>query len=196
MDWAVQESRVVLAVLSPRYMESRGGRMEWQATMRSDPDKLVTGLVEPCRLDGLLGNIMYIRPLGAAHAAEARQRLLTRLEQALAGRAKPSLAPVFPPDGPAAAVVMPEPAGTAAPRRQPAVAPAYPRDRAQVALPRSAVSILHVPGPRFGRGLDALTAADLQARVWANVTRLTDLGVARPDLIVVSGDLTESARPP
>jgi hypothetical protein len=53
-----------------------------------------------------------------------------------------------------------------------------------------------VAGPRFGRGLadedEALTPEELQPRVWADLTRLRDAGVPRPDLLVVTGDLTES----
>ena len=36
------------------------------------------------------------------------------------------------------------------------------------------------------------TASELQARLWADVNRLLDAGAPRPDLIVVSGSLTES----
>ncbi|MEV2220843.1 hypothetical protein AB0E01_13285 [Nocardia vinacea] len=52
--------------------------------------------------------------------------------------------------------------------------------------------MLYVAGPRFGRGLlapdEPSTAAELQARIHANVTHLVNQGVAEPDLIVVSGD--------
>ena len=80
-------------------------------------------------------------------------------------------------------------------RRAPAAPPGYPP-----AVPppqaRSVLSLLHVPGPRFGRGLtgadEPAGAADLQARIWADVTRLTHSGVSKPDLIVVTGDITES----
>lgn len=56
--------------------------------------------------------------------------------------------------------------------------------------------MLHVGGPRFGRALpgpgDPLTPEDLQARIWADLTALYDRGMPRPDLVVVSGDLTDS----
>jgi WD40 repeat protein len=81
-------------------------------------------------------------------------------------------------------------------RRAPASAPAYPPALPRQASDRSAVTILQVAGPRFGRGLTAggeyLSAAELQARIWADVTRLVAAGVPRPDLLVVTGDLTES----
>jgi WD40 repeat protein len=58
------------------------------------------------------------------------------------------------------------------------------------------VAILHVPGPRFGGGVPQAgvpsTANELQARVWADVNRLVDAGAPRPDLLVITGDLTES----
>jgi hypothetical protein len=62
--------------------------------------------------------------------------------------------------------------------------------------PSPGVSILHVPGPRFGRpapepGVPA-TAEELQARVWADVSRLMEAGAPRPDLLVVSGGLTQA----
>ncbi|HEX9526525.1 MAG TPA: NACHT domain-containing protein, partial [Streptosporangiaceae bacterium] len=81
-------------------------------------------------------------------------------------------------------------------RRAPASAPVYPPVLPHPAGSRTAVTLLHMPGPRFGRGLAGpgghLSASDLQARVWADVTRLTATGMPRPDLLVVTGDLTES----
>jgi WD40 repeat protein len=74
--------------------------------------------------------------------------------------------------------------------------PVFPPAQQRSAPPRDGVAVLHVPGPRFGRGLPEpgvpATAAELQARIWADVNRLMDAGAPRPDLLVVSGDLTES----
>ncbi|MCQ0004169.1 NACHT domain-containing protein [Actinomadura madurae] len=51
-------------------------------------------------------------------------------------------------------------------------------------------------GPRFGRTLaepgEPTTAAELQDRIWSDVTRLADAGVPRPDLLVVTGNITHS----
>jgi WD40 repeat protein/3',5'-cyclic AMP phosphodiesterase CpdA len=102
------------------------------------------------------------------------------------------------PAGPA----MPEaPAMPAVPvvpprRRAPASPPAYPPALPEQAQARDQITVLHVAGPRFGRGLAAAgepqTATELQVRVWAEVTRLSAAGMPRPDLVVISGDLTES----
>jgi WD40 repeat protein len=54
------------------------------------------------------------------------------------------------------------------------------------------VTVLHVAGPRFGSGNGEADAGGLQARIWGEVTRLSDQGVARPDLLLVTGDLTEN----
>ena len=42
------------------------------------------------------------------------------------------------------------------------------------------------------RSGEPVGAAELQARIWADVTRLTHSGVNRPELLVVTGDITES----
>ncbi|MFC4532916.1 TIR domain-containing protein [Sphaerisporangium dianthi] len=80
-------------------------------------------------------------------------------------------------------------------RRTPVTPPAFPA-AARVQGERSSVTILHVAGPRFGRGLaeadEPLGAGELQSSVWADLTRLADAGVPRPDLLLVSGDITES----
>ncbi|MCW2904408.1 MAG: repeat protein-like protein, partial [Streptosporangiaceae bacterium] len=81
-------------------------------------------------------------------------------------------------------------------RRAPVAPPAYPAGHSPAGRPRESVTVLHVSGPRFGRGLagddEPIGAAELQARIWGDMTRLTDAGVARPDLLVVTGNLTES----
>jgi hypothetical protein len=81
-------------------------------------------------------------------------------------------------------------------RRIPQTPPSYPRASPALHVRREAITLLHLPGPRFGRGTtEPLTARDLQSRIWANVTHLTDAGAPAPDLILVSGDLMESGRP-
>ncbi|MFI7031991.1 TIR domain-containing protein [Microbispora rosea] len=203
MDRGVSEADLVVAVLTRNYLGSRYGRLEWQAALRADPDnpsnKLVTVRLEDCPLDGLLSTITWVDLLGVADPDEARRLLLTRIRQALAGRAKPDEPPRFP-AGPGARALHP-PADPAPPavrvpraRRAPAAEPAFPT--AERAGGASAVTVLHVAGPRFGRGLaeadEPLDAGELQASVWADLTRLADAGVPRPDLLMVTGDLTES----
>src|SRR5689334_4069352 len=105
---------------------------------------------------------------------------------------------VLPPAERAAAAAPAPPTASAVPRgrRSPATAPAYPPMLQGTAGPRSAITLLQVAGPRFGTGPDApggrLSAAVLQERIWADVTRRTAAGLPRPDLMVVTGDLMET----
>lgn len=216
MDRGVRDSAVVVAVLSRNYLKSHYGRMEWQAALRTDHAKLVTIRIDDCPLEGLLATITYLDLVEVTDPDTARERLLTRLRHALDGRAKPTREPVFPahsatlielppPDGDETlqrqpkAVHAPGPAPPPEPphiRRIPQTPPSYPRASPTPPLRREAITLLHVPGPRFGRGTaEPLSAHDLQSRIWANVTQLTDAGAPAPDLILVTGDLMESGRP-
>ncbi|MGH3871700.1 MAG: TIR domain-containing protein [Pseudonocardiaceae bacterium] len=216
MDRGVRDATVVVAVLSRNYRTSRYGTMEWQAALRTDRAKLITVRIEDCPLDGLLATITWVDLVGVTDPDVAAELLLSRLRQALAGRAKPAHPPEFP-GQPATGVPAPQPdAGAAAParpdqpaqahqpartRRIPVTAPPYPPAAPTPQTRRAAVTLLHLPGPRFGRTLAQppdtapYNAADLQSRIWANVTHLTDNGAPHPDLILVTGDLMESGRP-
>ncbi len=211
MDRGLSEAAAVVAVLSRHYVGSTYGRLEWQAALRADPGnpagRLVTVRVDDCPLEGLLATITYIDLVGVTDPHQARELLISRIEHALAGRAKqqevayPQSAKTIvgqvlhPAERPAPA---PSPTVPTVPRtrRSPATAPTYPPALPDPAGPRSAITLLQVAGPRFGRGLAAsgehLSAAELQARIWADVTRRTAAGMPRPDLMVVTGDLTES----
>ncbi len=205
MDRGLSQAAVVVAVLTRRYVGSTYGRLEWQTALRADPgnpaNRLVTVRVEDCPLEGLLANITYIDLVGVSDPREARELLLNRLGHALAGRAKQRQEVSYPQHG---KTIVGEVLATAdAPersvprtRRTPVSAPAYPPALPDASAPRSELTLVHVAGPRFGRGLavagERLSATELQARIWADVTRLTATGMPRPDLIVVTGDLTES----
>ncbi|MGW4790899.1 hypothetical protein ACWEPC_00600, partial [Nonomuraea sp. NPDC004297] len=80
-------------------------------------------------------------------------------------------------------------------RRAPVSPPAFP-PVAQENRARESISVLHIGGPRFGRALpdpgEPFTPEDMQARIWADLTSMYDRGMPRPDLMIVSGDLTES----
>ena len=207
MDRGVSEAAAVVAVLSQHYQNSRYGRLEWQAALRAEPDnpsaRLIPVRVDESPLEGLLATITYIDLVGETDQNRARELLLTRIGHSVAGRAKlqevsyPGAAKTI-----AGQVLTAEEAParnpSAAPRtrRAPANAPGYPPALPRSRGSRTAVTLLHMPGPRFGRGLagpgEHLSASELQARVWADVTRLTATGMPRPDLLVVTGDLTES----
>ncbi|MET7768988.1 TIR domain-containing protein [Nocardia sp. NPDC005366] len=203
MDRGVRESAVVIAVLSDNYVGSRYGTMEWQAAFRTDPGKLLPVRIAECTLEGLLATITYLDLVGVRTADEARGILLERVGHLLAGRAKPQLEPRYPYDtAPQDRIADEEDGGTVESplnRRTPVSAPGFPGAGDRAADRHEGVSVLHVAGPRFGRGLfgrdEPATARELQARIWADVTHLVDQGVPKPDLIVVTGDLTESGRP-
>jgi len=144
MDRGVSESAAVIAVLSRNYERSRYGRMEWQAALRADPDaperRLITVRTEDIPVEGLLATITYVDLVGVSDTAAARDLLLTRVGQALEGRARPTARPGFPggPPGSATAVPsIPRPAGPSpdrplgqpgwAGRRRPAAPPRYPQ---------------------------------------------------------------------
>lgn len=219
MDRGVSEADLVVAVLSRNYLRSRYGRMEWQAALRADPDnpsnKLVTVRLEDCPLEGLLSTITWVDLVGVVDPSAASRLLLTRIRQSLSGRAKPPEQPAFPilaardeahrahdthhdghdthhavhHDGHDTYVQHASGA-----RRAPVSAPPFPT--ATRPTGDAPITLLHVAGPRFGRGLAAadepIEAGELQAGIWADLTRLADAGAPRPDLLVVTGDLTES----
>ncbi|WP_330348241.1 TIR domain-containing protein [Streptomyces sp. NBC_00582] len=205
MDRGVSESAAVIAVLSRNYERSRYGRMEWQAALRADPDvperRLITVRVEDIPVEGLLATITYVDLVPVTDPAAARDLLLTRVRQALDGRARPSLRPGYPGEGqpaaPAPVVPVAPPPGRPlgglgwAGRRRPPAPPAYPRTDGDPAV-RDAVTVLHLAGPVFGRGQDP---AELQAAIWGDLVELTDAGAPSPDLLVVTGDLTASGSP-
>jgi WD40 repeat protein len=207
MDRGLSQAAAVVAVLSRHYLSSTYGRLEWQAALRADPanpaGRLITVRVEDCPLEGLLATITYIDLVGVTDPGQARELLLGRIGHALAGRAKQQEVG-YPQQGKTIAGEVirgsqaPGPVTSAVPRarRSPAAAPSYPPVLPGVGEPRSEVTVLHVAGPRFGRGLaasgESLSATEMQARIWADVTRLTATGMPRPDLMVVTGDLTES----
>ncbi len=207
MDRGLRQADAVIVVLSRHYVNSKYGRVEWQAALRADPGneagRLVTIRIEDCVIDPLLAPITYVDLVGVTDPGNARELLLNRISHALAGRAKPTAQVDYPTRKTIAGEIIPTakapaPMRSAVPpaRRAPVTAPAYPPAVPYAAEPRPAVTILHVAGPRFGRGLvgsgEPLVASELQARIWADVTWLAGADVPRPDLMVVTGDLTES----
>ncbi|MER7271949.1 TIR domain-containing protein [Micromonospora carbonacea] len=206
MDRAICESIAVIAVLSPNYVRSRYGRLEWQAAFRSAPDdpqrRLITVRIEDFDPEGLLATITYVDLVGAADERDARRRLLRRVGEAMRGRAKPTAGPGFP-AGPAVGPGDDElPAGQPPPQiaahhprlrlRHP---PAYPPQRSTGHAADTEVTLLHLPGPRFARQPCAGPAPRQRAKelldaVGSGVDRLLATGGTGPDALLISGDLT------
>ncbi|WP_202818946.1 TIR domain-containing protein [Actinosynnema sp. ALI-1.44] len=178
IDRGIREAAAVIAVLSKSYLGSRYGRMEWMAALRAADDptaaKLLPVRVEDVVLDGLLAPITFVDLVGLDDSAEARARLLGRISHALSGRAKPDDRPRYPREG------------------QPQVSH-FPPSVQRAPQRRQRLGVLHVAAPRFGRTDD--DPVERLAHLRAALGRL-DAAAPSPDLLVVSGSLTDSGTLP
>ncbi|WP_235490748.1 toll/interleukin-1 receptor domain-containing protein, partial [Frankia sp. AvcI1] len=99
MQQGVMHSTRMVAVLSTAYLTSVYGQEEWGAVQASDPHglerKLLPVRIEDCARPGLLGAVVSI-DLFDLPVDDARDRLLTQVRGALAGRVKPEVEPAFP----------------------------------------------------------------------------------------------------
>ncbi|UFS94814.1 pentapeptide repeat-containing protein [Nocardia huaxiensis] len=206
----VRECRAVIVVLSARYLSAPGSAVEWQTIIEHDPAKLVVVRVDESALSGLPDAVEVLDLAQVRSAGEAREAVLAlaarRLSDSVAesgtgfGAAPgPGFGPTFGSGqglgfggGPA------DQTGPQAHLRYPASAPPFPPGVA-VDGPRTGLSILHVAGPRFGHGLlraDSPGEADaLREHILSGVAARVGRGVPTPDLIVVSGDITDSGSP-
>ncbi len=189
IDRGIRESGAVIAVLSRHYLASNYGRLEWMAALQAAHDQPATKLLLPVRIedvlpDGLLAPITFVDLAGIDDPAVARDRLLERLRHALIGRAKPGAVPRYP--------GMPALLPTAPVRSHPTPPAAhFPPTAARAPGPRQEIGVLHVAAPRFGRA-----GTDPVARLAALETALgRSAGAVPPELVVLSGSLTESGAP-
>jgi WD40 repeat protein len=170
MDAALAAADRVVAVVSPDYLNPQTyGREEREAALRLAHERdglLIPVLVAETRLPPLLGRLSHVDLTGLGEH-HARLRLLA----AVNGRRPPDLAERMPFPGPA--------------RSDPGAPAVFPGGAT-----RGALSVVHLGDPRRGR--DGEAAAD--AVVAELVERAGRLGVS-PDLVVVTGDLTEHALP-
>ncbi len=102
MQEGVQRAARTIALLSPEYLSSMYGSVEWQAAWRDDPlgeqRKLIPLRVVECERPGLLGSIVSVDLFGLT---EARTRATLRqvIDQVVEGRGKPARKPSFPGPG-------------------------------------------------------------------------------------------------
>ena len=102
MQTGTRDAKRTIAVLSLEYLKSVFGGAEWQAAWADDPEgadrRLLTVRVTPCDRPGLLAAVVGTDLFDLAEA-EARAQLLSMVTAAIKGRAKPHVAPEFPPSG-------------------------------------------------------------------------------------------------
>lgn len=96
MHQAIQEADRVVLVLSPDFLRSEFTTAEWTAALAGDPTgnsrRLLPVKVRPCRLEGLLGQVVHIDLVGASESDAARM-----FDAALSNeRLKPETQPSFP----------------------------------------------------------------------------------------------------
>lgn len=99
MQDGTERAARTIAVLSDDYLESVYGGAEWQAAWAADPDgaerKLLPVRVGKCARPGLLAGVTGFDLFGLGEAA-ARSLLLSKVQAAVQGRAKPAVKPDFP----------------------------------------------------------------------------------------------------
>jgi hypothetical protein len=158
MDRGVSQALAVIAVLSRNYMKSNWARMEWQAALRSSPerpaDRLITVRVEDFEITGLLAAITFLDLVAVDDPAVARRQLLSRIGDALSGRAKPREQPRYPYSDPAFDDVegdaVPVSLAAAHPRLRTRPPVVYPPRRPEGGEPPSTVRLLQIAGLRLG----------------------------------------------
>lgn len=96
MQKAAESATRTIAVFSPAYLGAKYPQPEWAAALAKDPTgenrSLIPVVVEECKADGLLGQIIHINLVGLDQQS-ASKKLLAGLEP---GRAKPLAPPAFP----------------------------------------------------------------------------------------------------
>jgi hypothetical protein len=96
MQEAASQCERTIAILSQDYLNSGFTQPEWASAFANDPTGINNTLlpirVQSCSLEGLLKSIIYIDLLNKSNA-EAEELLIQGVQL---GRAKPSVAPIFP----------------------------------------------------------------------------------------------------
>jgi tetratricopeptide (TPR) repeat protein len=110
MDQAIQTTRHTVLVLSRAYLRSAMTEAEWRPGFVADPSgearRLLPVRVEPCEVEGLLADRVYLDLVGLDEAT-CRATLLDGVARAIRGPGPPATRPPFPPAPVAAAVDRP-----------------------------------------------------------------------------------------
>jgi hypothetical protein len=110
MNRAVQTTRQTMLVLSPAYLRSPMAEAEWRPGFVADPSgegrRLLPVRVEPCEVEGLLADRVYVDLVGLDEAT-TRATLLDGVARALRGPGPPTTPPRFPKAPAAAAIARP-----------------------------------------------------------------------------------------
>ncbi|WP_239342284.1 TIR domain-containing protein, partial [Frankia sp. CiP3] len=206
-NWAASMHRTlpasarVVPVLSPTYLtDSRYGNAEWLAIWPDDPEgrnrRIVPVRVADCRPEGLLRSTTYIDLVGHDETT-ATDTLLAGITASIEGRAKPTVAPLFP--GATAPPAFPGPDDQPAALSE--TAPISPTAGRLTTPTEPAVTVLHISDTQFGAhhvfGRAGLTEADrahgsLFGRLHDDLRDRAEIDGLRPDLVVVTGDLAET----
>jgi WD40 repeat protein len=186
---ALREAERVMAIVSLAYLTSSAAAREWLTAAGSDPAgfarRVVPVRIDDAAPDGLLGGLVAIE-LGGLREAQAREKLLDRLQAVRVGRAKPARSPRYPGTG---GLVRP----TAAPRDAsgPAVGPGEPARAAFVRDAGRAGDELARAGGR-GSSRPAALAELPHTGVLGRVTRLIWVGALAfagdGDLLITGAD--------
>jgi hypothetical protein len=182
MHKALQQCSRMIAVVSPAYLKAPFPTAEWTAVFASDPEgaknALVPIMVEECRPQGLLSQVVQIRIQGLDEAA-ARKQVLEGVRRE---RNKPATPPPFPG---AAMVSTAAPTPTVPFPTSTAAAPTTTRLRWQNPAPSVVVSWRRdldqtMPGQRGTESVEVhLAFAGDDARL--QVSELRDLEARLPD---------------
>jgi hypothetical protein len=193
MDRGVSDARAVVAVLSTSYTRSKWARMEWQAALRSSPerpaDRLITVRVEDFPITGLLATIAFLDLVGVNDPATARRRLLTRIGDAVGGLAKPRAQPRYPYADPGLDDDVPVGLAAAHPRLRSRPHVAYPPREVVDAARPTTVRLLHINGVRLGPG-GATPRSRPTYRELLGEFEVALSDAPRVDVLLIGGDLT------
>ena len=189
----LERAQRIVAIVSPGYMSSVYGSVEWQAAWADDPfglkRKLITVIVRPTPLPGVLRNIVGISLVGLSEE-EAEQKLRKGVEEAISGTAKPERRPSFPNS-------LEKPRFPTDPTSERGFQTENERSI------KSSINILHLPHLRLGdysNAEDNLVDQDrrineIVGKLCSDMARIDPRQETPPDLIAITGNISVTATP-